>query len=85
MTHLVEPLLWLLVIGAALYGLHRLTLPSAKMPENRTTTAVGNVMADLHGLLSPRAKHVIEVKRENKKEQDDSGDPPSPKAALKSV
>ena len=78
MAGVVELVLWLLVIGAALYGLHRLTLPSTRMPESRMTTAVGNAMADLHGLLSPRAKHVMEVKRDNKKEQDDSGDLPAP-------
>lgn len=82
MLHVVEPLLWLLVIGAALYGLHRLSLPSARMPESRATTAVGNAMAGLHGLLIPRAKHVMVAKRENRKEQDDSGAPPTPDETL---
>ena len=79
----LEIALWLLALGGALYGLHRLTLsapPPREVPageyERRISTALGNALADLHGHLNPSARHVRVAKQEKRKEQDDSGDPP---------
>lgn len=82
MEDVVVALVLLLTLGGALYGLHRLTLPPARRekPEepNRFSTAVGSAAAGLHSLLNPGARHVIEIKREQRKEQDGSGEPPTP-------
>ena len=82
MSGIVEAILWLAVISGALYGLHRLTLPPSRrtkpQEQSRFGTALGSAMVDLHALLNPEARHVVEIRREQRKEQDGSGEPPGP-------
>jgi hypothetical protein len=74
----------LLLVLAALYALHRLL----RWMESRgwiywtkssgASTRAGNAMLEIQQLLEPSKKHVIEMKREDKKKSDASGDPPNP-------
>jgi len=41
-------------------------------------------MMEIHAMLSPNVKNVIEIKQQKKQEEDDSGDPPDPLSEDKS-
>jgi hypothetical protein len=77
---------WLvfLLVLAALYALHRLL----RWMEARgwiywtrssgMSTRAGNAMLEIQQILEPSKTHIIQMKREDKKKSDASGDPPEP-------
>jgi hypothetical protein len=70
---------WLLLAAGALYALHRL----ASWMERRGwiywtrsgghSTRAGNALLEVQKLLEPSKRHVIEMRRDIKAEQDDAG------------
>ena len=77
---------WLVfpLVLAALYPLHRML----RWMESRgwiyytkssgVSTRAGNAMLEIQQILEPSRKHIIEMKREDKKKPDALGEPPEP-------
>jgi hypothetical protein len=42
------------------------------------STRAGNAMLEIQQILEPSKTHIIQMKREDKKKSDASGDPPEP-------
>lgn len=76
--------IWLVVIVAGLYALHRLALWMESRGwiyykhSSGSSTRAGSAMLEVQQLLEPSKRHVIEIKREQKPVEDESGDPPVP-------
>lgn len=70
------------IIFIALYLLHKLLTWCEKKRwinyRRIGSDSVGDAMMELHSMLSPDIKNVIEVRQQKKQEEDDSGDPPDP-------
>lgn len=75
---------WIIVVAVAIYALHRLALWMETrgwiyyMHSSGGSTRAGSAMLEVQQLLEPSKRHVIEIKREKKEVEDDSGDPPDP-------
>ena len=75
--------MWLIAIAASLYALHRLALWAESRGwiyykrSQGSSTRAGNAMLEVQQLLEPSKRHVIEMKRDQRAERDDSGDGPS--------
>jgi hypothetical protein len=74
------PLL-IVTVGLGLYGLHRLAL----MAEERGWIhyrkagrggSIGNALLEVHSILEPQQKHVVEERKREHAEERESGDPP---------
>ena len=81
--------LWLLVwvagIAGVLFAFDRLMLWMEKKgwvywrrSKQGGGSGVGNALLEVQSLIEPNKRHVVEMMREEKKEQADSGAPPSP-------
>jgi hypothetical protein len=75
-------ILWIVGIGIALFLLNKAFLKMEsrgwiyyrrKAP---TRSSLGNAFLEIQSLLEPSKKAMVEVMKEEKKEQADSGDPP---------
>jgi hypothetical protein len=75
-------ILWIVGIGIALFLLNKALLKMEsrgwiyyrrKAP---TRSSLGNAFLEIQSLLEPSKKAMVEVLKEEKKEQADSGDPP---------
>jgi hypothetical protein len=75
-------LLTLAVIVAGVYGLHRLALWAERRGwiyyrERRGSgVSVGNALLQVHALLEPAQRHVVEERMRDLEEDDESGEPP---------
>lgn len=75
---------WIILIAAALYALHRLALWAEArgwiyyMKSQGHSTRAGSAMLEVQQLLEPSKKHVIEMKRNQRGVADDQGEPPDP-------
>ena len=73
-------LLWLTVIAAVLYTLHRICLWMESRgwiyyrKSGDYATRAGSAMLEVQSLLQPEKKHVIEMKRDQKAESDAQGE-----------
>ena len=82
--HLVRVIaFWILVIGVTLYALHRLGLWLERRGwlfyrDRRATTSALGGMLELHALLEPGRRYVIEEQRKEQLEEADAGDPLEP-------
>jgi len=47
---------------------------------NGMSTRLGNAFLELHSMLEPSKRHVVEVRKKEKRDQAESGDPESPDA-----
>ena len=70
-------------LAAVLYGLHRLAVWAERRGwiyyrERKGGGALGNALLEVHALLEPSRRRVIEVRRRDEEENDASGDPPAP-------
>jgi len=79
--------LWLVLIAAALYALHRFALWAESrgwiyyMKSHGSSTRAGSAMLEVQQLLEPSKKHIIEVKQDQRGVEDDQGEPPDPDTA----
>ncbi len=77
---------WICVvaIAAGLYALHRLALWMETrgwiyyMHSSGGSTRAGSAMLEVQQLLEPSKRHVIEIKQDQKRVEDESGGPPGP-------
>jgi hypothetical protein len=81
LVSVIEIVVWLAVGSVALYGLHclgRWMEAKGWISSRRTSgsTAAGSAMLELQAILDPSTRHVIELKHEERKNEDDAGDPP---------
>ncbi|HPT25120.1 MAG TPA: hypothetical protein PLZ95_01800 [Bryobacteraceae bacterium] len=74
--------MWLIVIVVGLYALHRLALWMESrgwiyyMKSGGHSTRAGSAMLEIQQLLEPSKRHVIEIRQEQREEEDSAGDPP---------
>ena len=79
--------IWLVVIAAGLYALHRLALWMESrgwiyyMHSSGSSTRAGSAMLEVQQLFEPSKKNVIEMKQNQRGVSDDQGEPPDPDAA----
>jgi len=77
---------WVIAIAVALYMLHRLGLWMEERgwiyyrKKHGSSGSLSSAFLEVQALLEPSQRHVLEIKREDDSEQDESGDPPSPDA-----
>jgi hypothetical protein len=75
--------IWIAGSGIALYAVHRLGLWMEErgwiyyQKRHATGGALGSAALNLQAILEPGARHVLEMKQEEKAEGAESGDPPS--------
>jgi len=73
-------LLWLALIAAALYALHRLCLWMESRgwiyyrKSGGYSTRAGSAMLEIQSLLQPEKKHLIEMKHDEKANRDAQGE-----------
>ncbi len=78
----LETAAWVAGIALGLFLLDRLGLWMERQgwiyyrKSRGMTTRAGNAFLELHSMLEPEKKHVIELKQEEKKAQTPTGDPP---------
>ncbi len=83
---IVTLLAWLVGALVALYGLHRLALWAEGRgwiyyrKRRGTSGALGNAALEIHALLEPSKRYVLEERRRDDAEEEGSGDPPEPGA-----
>jgi hypothetical protein len=64
-----------------LYGLHRLALWAESrgwiyyLRKRASGDALGTAFLELHSIAQPKTKHVLEARRQEKRENDDEGGP----------
>jgi len=74
--------LWLLLVGAAVFALDRLLLYMEKRgwiyyrKKKPSSSALSNACLEVQQLLEPSKKYVVEVKKDEKKQQAEAGDLP---------
>lgn len=75
----------LLVIGVlGIYGFRRLTRWMRRRGwiswemRRGTSSQIGNAVMGVQAILQPPVRDVIELRQEERSEEDDSGDPPDP-------
>lgn len=77
--------IWLVIIASGLYALHRRALWMETrgwiyyMHSSGSSTRAGSAMLEVQQLFEPSKRHVIEIKREQKEIEDESGDPSNPR------
>ena len=77
---------WVLIIAAALYGLHRLALWMERrgwiyyVKRQPSVSTLGTAALSVQSILEPDKKHVLEMMQQRRKERDDQGEPPDPTA-----
>ena len=77
-------LVLLAAAAAALYALHRFALWAESRgyiyytKTSPSRSSVGNAFLEVHSLIEPDKKALVEVIREERTEQDESGEPPHP-------
>lgn len=73
---------WVGVAGAILYALHRLGLWMEARgwiyyrDKRASGGAMGSAFLELQSMLEPGARHVLEIRQNEKAEDTESGDPP---------
>jgi hypothetical protein len=87
--HAIKLSILVIVIGIALYILHKFLIWCEKKRwinyRRISSDSIGDAMMEIHTMLSPNVKNVIEIKQQKKQEEDDSGDPPDPQSEDKSL
>lgn len=83
-------LYWVLGALGGVYGLHRLGLWAERRGLIYYRSAgrgggAGNALLELQAILEPGQRHHIEEREQEHEENDESGGPPSPTNASKSV
>lgn len=77
----------LIIVGilVVLFALDRLALLMEsrgwiywRRTKRRTGASLGDAFLEIHSILEPDKRHVIEMKREEKEAEDESGEPPEP-------
>lgn len=77
-------ILWIAAAGAALVLLDRLLLRMEARGwiyyrrKKPSATALGNAFLEIQSLLEPSKKTTVEIRKEDKKEQQESGEPENP-------
>jgi hypothetical protein len=77
-------IVWIALAAGSVYGLHRLALWMEARgwiyyrKKHGSSGGLGAAFLEMQSLLEPSKRHVLEVKRNEDAEDDDSGDPPSP-------
>jgi hypothetical protein len=75
------------VVAACLVALHRLlnwlTRDRPKDYTLRGSASAGNALLELHSLLEPDRRHLLEARLEERVEEERSGDPPAPGTAMR--
>jgi len=80
---------WVIAIAVGLYVLHRLGLWMEERGwiyywrKHGSSGSLSSAFLEVQALLEPSQRHVLEIKREDDDEQDESGDLPSPDALPK--
>lgn len=75
-------LLWIAVVAAAIYGLHRVALWAESrgwifyVKRKPDPASVGAAALELEQLARPQQKHVLEVRRRARMQGEAAGDPP---------
>ena len=77
--------LWLLLVAVAVFALDRLLLYMEKRgwiyyrKKKPSSSALSNACLEIQQLLEPSKKYVVEIKKDEKKQQAEAGDlPPGP-------
>ncbi len=76
--------LWIAAAGMVVFLLDRLLLKMERRgwiyyrKSKPSRTSLGNAFLEIQSLLEPSKKEILEVRREDKKEQAESGEPPEP-------
>lgn len=74
---------WLLAAGliSGIYGLHRLALWMESkgwiyyMRKKASSNALGSAVLGVQRIIQPGAEHVLEVRQDQRRQQDDAGGP----------
>ncbi len=83
---IVTLLAWIVGALVALYGLHRLALWAERhgwiyyRKRRGTSGALGSAALEIHAMLEPSKRYVLEERRRDDTEDEESGDPPEPGA-----
>ncbi len=78
--------IWAAGIGLALFALDRVLLLMERKgwiyyrKKKPNPASVGSALLELQNLVEPSRKYVLDIRKEEKKEQADQGDPPKPGA-----
>ncbi|MBZ5641055.1 MAG: hypothetical protein LAO51_20130 [Acidobacteriia bacterium] len=73
-----------LAVIAGLYGLHRIAVWAERRgwiyyrSKHGSSGALGNALLEVHAILEPSARYVLEERTKDDAEADESGDPPDP-------
>ena len=73
----------IVAVGLLLYGVHRLALHAEARGWIHYRKAgrggtLGNALLEVHSILEPQQKHVVEERKRESAEERESGDPPNP-------
>jgi hypothetical protein len=80
---MVKTLLWMIVIGLALGGLHALALWAERRGwiyyrhRKASPGTAGRAFMEVQSLLEPGVAHIIQSESEDAQQEDDAGDPPA--------
>jgi len=78
----VRALLWLVLLGVALFALHHFALWAERRGwiyykhRKASPGSVGSAFLQIQSLLEPGKKHIVESRLKDVEEEDQSGDPP---------
>ncbi len=76
--------LWIAAAGAALFLLDRILLKMESRGwiyyrrKKPSGTTLGNAFLEIQSLIEPSKKTIVEIRKEDRKEQAESGEPPEP-------
>ena len=77
-------IVWAAVAAGTVYGLHRLGLWMEARgwiyyrKKHGSSSGLGTAFLEIQSLFEPSKRHVLEVRRNEDSEDEDSGDPPKP-------
>ena len=77
-------LVWILLGAAGLYGFDRLALWMERRgwiywrKKHGSSGTLGAALLEVQAIFEPSKRHVLEVRRDERSEDEDSGDPPTP-------
>jgi len=77
-------ILWIAAAGMIVFLLDRLLLKMERRgwiyyrKSKPSRTSLGNAFLEIQSFLEPSKKEILEVRREDKREQSESGEPPEP-------